>query len=158
TARWIALGVSVVEFLLSLVLWFKFDITTDQFQFVEMRPWTAGANIAYHLGLDGISLFMVILTAFLTPLCVLCSWQSITGRVRGYMVCFLLLEAMVVGVFCSLDALLFYLFFEGMLIPMFLIIGIWGGQRRIYAAYKFFLYTLAGSVLFLAAIVYLYLN
>ncbi len=109
------------------------------------------------MGIDGISLFMVILTTFLMPLCILCSWESIQMRVRGFMVSFLVLEALVIGVFCALDTVVFYLFFEGMLIPMYLIIGIWGGKNRIYASYKFFLYTLAGSVLFLIAIIYMYL-
>jgi NADH-quinone oxidoreductase subunit M len=123
---------------------------------VEKHEWFTGMNIGYYLGIDGISLFMVLLTTFLMPICILCSWESITKRVRAFMVNFLILEAFVIGVFCALDAIMFYIFFEGMLIPMYLIIGIWGGKDRIYAAYKFFLYTLAGSVLFLVAIVYLY--
>jgi len=152
----IALVITSATFLLSLLLWFGFNASTAQFQFEEMRPWFTGYHISYHLGIDGISLFMVLLTTFLMPLCILCSWESITVRVREFMMAFLVLETFVIGVFCSLDLVLFYLFFEGMLIPMYLIIGIWGGDRRIYAAYKFFLYTLLGSVLFLLAILYIY--
>jgi NADH-quinone oxidoreductase subunit M len=156
-ARYIALATSCFTFVLSLALWFGFDGTTADFQFVEKHNWFVGFNINYYLGIDGISLFMVLLTTFLTPICILCSWESITKRVRAFMVCFLVLESLIIGVFCALDVVMFYLFFEGMLIPMYLIIGIWGGAQRIYAAYKFFLYTLAGSVLFLVAIIYLYL-
>ena len=111
--------------------------------------WFIGFNVNYYVGIDGISLFMVILTTFLMPICILCSWKIDQTRVRAFMVNFLILEALVIGVFCALDVVVFYLFFEGMLIPMYLIIGIWGGKQRVYAAYKFFLYTLAGSVLFL---------
>ncbi|MBV8938350.1 MAG: NADH-quinone oxidoreductase subunit M [Alphaproteobacteria bacterium] len=157
-ARWIALGTTLVTFAVSLILWISFDPASADFQFVEFVPWFADANISYHLGIDGISLFMLLLTTLLMPLCVLCSWESITTRVRAFMACFLVLEAMLIGVFSSLDLFLFYFFFEGMLIPMFLIIGVWGGQRRIYAAYKFFLYTLLGSVLLLVAVVYIYLQ
>ena len=117
---------------------------------------SSGYNINYHLGIDGISLFMVLLTTFLMPLCILCSWESITRRTREFMIAFLLLESFVIGVFCALDLILFYVFFEGMLIPMYLIIGVWGGANRIYAAYKFFLYTLLGSVLFLHSVLYIY--
>lgn len=155
-ARQLALVTSVITLLLSLVLWSHFNPQTPDFQFVERQPWFGGYSIDYHLGIDGISIYMVLLTALLTPVCIVCSWQSITERVREYMVAFLVLESFVIGVFCALDMLLFYLFFEGMLIPMYLIIGIWGGERRIYAAYKFFLYTLLGSVLFLIAMLYLY--
>ncbi len=157
-SRYIALAVTVLTFFLSLPLWLGYDSSNGGFQFVELYSWFQGANISYHLGIDGISLFMVLLTTFLMPLAILCSWKSITHRVRSYMACFLALEGMLLGVFCSLDLFLFYLFFEGMLIPMFLIIGVWGGQRRIYAAYKFFLYTLLGSVLSLVAIIYIYLQ
>ncbi len=156
-ARYIALFTTLVTFFASLLLWVGFDNASADFQFVEKHSWFAGLNIGYYLGIDGISLFMVLLTTFLMPICILCSWESITERVRGFMVCFLVLEAFVIGVFAALDVVMFYIFFEGMLIPMYLIIGIWGGKQRIYAAYKFFLYTLAGSVLFLVAIVYLYL-
>ena len=155
-ARYIALFTTCVTFFASIFLWTSFDTTTANFQFVEKQDWFTGLNISYHLGIDGISLFMVLLTTFLMPICILCSWESIKHRVRAFMVSFLLLEAMVIGVFCALDTIIFYGFFEGMLIPMYLIIGIWGGNRRIYAAYKFFLYTFAGSVLFLVAILYLY--
>ena len=158
TARYIALFTTITTFFVSLLLWIGFDSSSADFQFVEKAVWFKDLGINYHLGIDGISLFMVLLTTFLMPFCILCSWQSITKRVRAFMVNFLLLEAFVIGVFSSLDVIMFYIFFEGMLIPMYLIIGIWGGNRRIYAAYKFFLYTLAGSVLFLVAIVYLYLT
>ncbi len=157
-ARYIALFTTLVAFFTSLLLWVGFDSSSAEFQFVEKAAWFKDLGINYHLGIDGISLFMVILTTFLMPFCILCSWESITTRVRAFMVNFLLLEAFVIGVFSVLDVVMFYIFFEGMLIPMYLIIGIWGGNRRIYAAYKFFLYTLAGSVLFLVAIIYLYLT
>ena len=155
-ARWIALISSTAIFLLSLSLLFGFDNASTEFQFVEKAPWFVGYNIDYHLGIDGISLWMVLLTTFLMPICVLCSWNSIDKRVNEFMALFLILESLVIGTFASLDLLLFYLFFEAVLIPMYLIIGIWGGKNRIYAAYKFFLYTLAGSVLFLLAVLYLY--
>jgi len=155
-ARYIALFTTCITFVLSILIWGHFSSGTAEFQFVEKYEWLEGMHISYFLGVDGISLFMVLLTALLMPICILCSWRSVTLRVRAFMVNFLILESMVIGVFCALDAVMFYLFFEGMLIPMYLIIGIWGGNRRIYAAYKFFLYTLAGSVLFLVAIVYLY--
>ncbi len=157
-ARYIALFTTIITFFTSLGLWFGFDASSAKFQFVEKAQWFGDLGINYHLGIDGISLFMVLLTTFLMPFCILCSWESITTRVRAFMVNFLLLEAFVIGVFCVLDTVMFYIFFEGMLIPMYLIIGIWGGNRRIYASYKFFLYTLAGSVLFLVAIIYLYLS
>jgi NADH-quinone oxidoreductase subunit M len=152
----IAIVVTVATFLFSLLLWLNFNTTTSDFQFEENTAWFAGYNINYHLGIDGISLFMVLLTTFLMPLCILCSWETITKRVREFMIAFLVLEAFVIGVFCALDLLLFYVFFEGMLIPMYLIIGVWGGAQRVYAAYKFFLYTLLGSVLFLLAVLYIY--
>jgi len=155
-ARYIALFTTCLTFFVSMYAWMGFDSKTADFQFVEQSAWLQGLHVGYYLGIDGISLFMVLLTTFLMPICILCSWRSITVRVRAFMVNFLILEAMVVGVFCALDSIVFYIFFEGMLIPMYLIIGIWGGNRRIYAAYKFFLYTLAGSVLFLVAIIYLY--
>ncbi|MCI5049194.1 MAG: NADH-quinone oxidoreductase subunit M [Rickettsiales bacterium] len=155
-AKHAALWTTVVTFIASLIVWRHFDGSTHAFQFMERAPWFDGYNINFLLGIDGISLFMILLTTFLMPICILCSWEAITKRIREYMMAFLVLEAMVIGVFCALDMVLFYLFFEGMLIPMFLIIGIWGGDRRVYASYKFFLYTLAGSVLFLAALLYLY--
>ncbi len=151
-----ALWTSLVTFFASIALWVQFDASSHEFQFMEKVAWIPDFNINYRLGIDGISLFMVLLTTFLLPVCILASWESITKRVREFMISFLVLESFVIGVFCALDALLFYVFFEGMLIPMFLIIGIWGGTNRVYAAYKFFLYTLAGSVLFLVAILYLY--
>ncbi len=157
-ARYISLFTTLVTFAVSLLLWAGFDADSAKFQFVEKAEWFKDLGISYHLGIDGISLFMVLLTTFLMPFCILCSGQSITTRVRAFMVNFLLLEAFVIGVFSVLDTVMFYIFFEGMLIPMYLIIGIWGGNRRIYASYKFFLYTLAGSVLFLVAIIYLYLT
>jgi NADH-quinone oxidoreductase subunit M len=155
-ARYIALFTTLITFFASLVLWVGFDTSTSDYQFVEKHSWFAGLNIDYHLGIDGISLFMVLLTTFLMPICILCSSRSVEKRVRAYMINFLILETFLVGVFSALDVVLFYTFFEGMLIPMYLIIGIWGGNRRIYAAYKFFLYTFIGSVLFLVAILYLY--
>lgn len=149
---------TLVTFILSLGVWFMFDHETTAFQFVQRIPWFKGLGISYYVGLDGISLFMVILTTFLMPVCILAAWDSITQRVREFMMAFLVLESLIIGVFCALDMVLFYLFFEGMLIPMYFIIGIWGGNNRVYAAYKFFLYTLAGSVLFLIALLYLYFN
>ncbi len=155
-ARWVALISTVLLFLLSLSLLSGFDATSTAFQFTENVPWFKGYNINYHVGIDGISLWMILLTTFLMPICVLCSWSSIDKRVGEFMALFLVLESLVIGTFAALDLLLFYLFFEAVLIPMYLIIGIWGGQNRIYAAYKFFLYTLAGSVLFLLALLYFY--
>ncbi len=155
-AKIFALLTTLVTLGLTIYLHQHFDGTTPAFQFTELYPWFEGYNINFHLGVDGISLWLIILTALLMPVCILCSWNSIDTRVNSFMICFLVLEALVLGVFMALDALLFYLFFEGMLIPMYLLIGIWGGANRIYAAYKFFLYTLAGSVLFLIAILYLY--
>ncbi|MCH9019184.1 MAG: NADH-quinone oxidoreductase subunit M [Proteobacteria bacterium] len=157
-ARNVALWTSLFTFALSLLLWVGFDTTTADFQFAEQAPWIAGYNINYHLGVDGISLFFILLTTFLTPLCVLVSWQAITDRVKEYMIAFLVMETMMVGVFSALDFVLFYLFFEGTLIPMFLIIGVWGGPRRVYSAFKFFLFTLLGSVLFLLAILTIYFH
>jgi NADH-quinone oxidoreductase subunit M len=153
-ARFIALWTTLVTFALSLVLWRDFDPTTAQFQFVEQRAWLG--VIKFHMGVDGISLPFVLLTTLLMPLCILASWVSITERVKEYMIAFLVLETLMLGVFTSLDLVLFYLFFEGGLIPMFLIIGIWGGPRRVYASFKFFLYTLAGSLLMLLAIMAIY--
>ena len=153
-ARFIALWTTLLTFGLSLLLWRAFDPTTAQFQFLEERAWLG--TIKYRMGVDGISMPFVVLTAFLMPLCILASWQSIATRVKEYMIAFLVLETLMLGVFTSLDLVLFYLFFEGGLIPMFLIIGIWGGQRRVYASFKFFLYTLAGSLLMLLAIMAIY--
>ena len=155
-ARNVALWTSLITFVLSLLLWFGFDKTTAEFQFVQRVPWMPDFNIAYHVGIDGITLFFVLLSTFLTPICILASWRVIESRVKEYMITFLVLETMMVGVFSSLDFVLFYLFFEGTLIPMFLLIGIWGGPRRVYSAFKFFLYTLLGSVLLLLAILAMY--
>jgi NADH-quinone oxidoreductase subunit M len=152
--RWGTLWTTGVTFLLSLLVWGGFDNNAAGFQFVEMHGWLGGAA-SYQMGVDGISMPFVILTTFLMPICILASWY-VTKRVREYMIAFLVLETLMIGVFCSLDLVLFYLFFEAGLIPMFLIIGIWGGARRVYASFKFFLYTLLGSVLMLLAIIYMY--
>src|SRR5689334_22325734 len=154
-ARWIALWTTLVTFGVSLVLVWRFDPASPEFQFVEKHPWMGGLG-AYHMGVDGISLPFVILTTGLMPLCILASWEVIQTRVKEYMVAFLALETLMVGTFSALDLVLFYLFFEGGLIPMFLIIGVWGGPRRVYASFKFFLYTLLGSVLMLLAIMAMY--
>jgi NADH-quinone oxidoreductase subunit M len=155
-ARKTALWASTITFILSLWLWFKFDNSTADFQFVENVDWIPTFNISYHLGLDGISVLFVLLTTVLTPVCILASWQSIQDRVKEYMIAFLILETMMIGMFAALDMVIFYIFFEAVLIPMFLIIGVWGGQRRVYASYKLFLYTLLGSVLMLLAILVMY--
>ncbi|MBO6785009.1 MAG: NADH-quinone oxidoreductase subunit M, partial [Alphaproteobacteria bacterium] len=155
-ARWAALWTSLATFVISLLLWINFDPTTADFQFVEKFEWLPQLNISYHMGIDGISLFFVILSTFLTPICVLASWKAVTHRVKEYMIAFLVLETMMVGTFAALDFVMFYIFFEAVLIPMFIIIGVWGGPRRVYSAFKFFLYTLAGSVLLLAALLALY--
>jgi len=152
-ARWIALATTVITLAVSVLLVAQFDPSNPAYQFVENYVWFAGA--AYHLGVDGISILFVLLTAFLMPICILASWKSIETRVVEYMIAFLVLETLVIGVFTSLDLFLFYIFFEGTLVPMFLIIGIWGGANRIYAAYKFFLYTLLGSVLMLLAMLWM---
>ena len=157
-SRWAALWVSLFTFFESVYLWANFDQASPDFQFEELVPWIPTYNISYHMGIDGISLFFVLLSTFLTPLCILASWESIKVRVREYMIAFLILETFMVGMFCALDFVVFYVFFEAVLIPMFLIIGIWGGPRRVYAAFKFFLYTLLGSVLMLLALIALYLD
>ncbi|MGU3493143.1 NADH-quinone oxidoreductase subunit M [Xanthobacteraceae bacterium A53D] len=154
-ARWVALWTTVVTFVVSLLLLPGFDAAAPGFQFVEKKPWL-GEIAAYHMGVDGISLPLVILSTFLMPFCILASWESVTKRVKEYMICFLVLETMMVGTFCALDLVLFYFFFEAALIPMFIIIGVWGGARRIYASFKFFLYTLLGSVLMMLAIMAMY--
>ncbi|PWS34934.1 NADH-quinone oxidoreductase subunit M [Falsiroseomonas bella] len=151
-ARWTALWTSLITFALSLILWFRFDPSTADFQFVERAAWLPEFGVNYHMGVDGISVLFVLLSTLLTPICILASWESVQTRVRDYMVAFLVLESMMVGMFCALDFVVFYIFFEAVLIPMFLIIGVWGGARRVYAAFKFFLYTLAGSLLMLLAI------
>ena len=157
-ARAVALWTSGITFLLSLLIWGSFDPTTHDFQMVEQAEWFVGFNINYHVGVDGISLWFVILSTLLTLLCVISSWHSIQTRIKEFMVAFLIMDTFMVGVFCALDMVLFYIFFEGILIPMFLIIGIWGGPNRVYSAFKFFLYTLLGSVLFLVAILVLYFH
>lgn len=153
--RWVALWATLVTFVISLLLLFGFDASGTEFQFVENTPWL-GDIANYRMGVDGISLPFVLLTTLLMPMCILASWESIHVRVKEYMICFLVLETLMIGTFSSLDLLQFYIFFEGGLIPMFLIIGIWGGKRRIYATFKFFLYTLAGSVLMMLAIMAMY--
>jgi NADH-quinone oxidoreductase subunit M len=151
-ARWAALWTSLIVFLLSLTLWFRFDVTEAGYQFTESHDWLPEFGVGYRMGVDGISVLFVLLSTLLTPICILTSWESIKVRVREYMLAFLILETMMVGMFSSTDFVMFYMFFEGVLIPMYLIIGVWGGQRRVYAAMKFFLFTLAGSVLMLLAL------
>ena len=153
-----ALGITVADFILSLFLLTGFSSTTAEMQFVEKKTWINAFGAYYHIGIDGISLFMVILTTFLTAICVLASWSYIQKKVKEYMFAFLFLSTGMIGVFVALDLLLFYLFWEAMLIPMYLIIGVWGGERRIYAALKFFLFTMVGSVLMLVAILVLYVK
>ena len=154
--KWAALWTSIGTFVLSCLIWFQFDHSTSQYQLVEKYKWFNDFNFYYHVGVDGISLFMILLSTFLTPFCILASWENIKTRIKEYMIAFLFLETVMIGMFCSIDILLFYVFFEAVLIPMFLIIGIWGGERRIYASFKFFLYTLLGSVLMLIAIIFIY--
>ena len=154
--KWAALWTSIGTFVLSCLIWFQFDHSTSQYQLVEKYKWFNDFNFYYHVGVDGISLFMILLSTFLTPFCILASWENIKKRIKEYMIAFLFLETVMIGMFCSIDILLFYIFFEAVLIPMFLIIGIWGGERRIYASFKFFLYTLLGSVLMLIAIIFIY--
>jgi NADH-quinone oxidoreductase subunit M len=154
-ARWTALWTTLITFIISLILVWRFDPVSADFQFLEKHAWL-GSNISYAMGVDGISLPFVVLTTALMPISILASWTSIQLRVRDYMIAFLVLETLMVGTFCALDLVLFYLFFEGGLIPMFLIIGVWGGPRRVYASFKFFLYTLLGSVLMLLAIMAMY--
>jgi len=153
-ARWTALWVTLLTFAASLLIWVNFDTHEAGFQFVESHNWIGAFK--YKMGVDGISMLFVILTTFLMPICILASWGSVESRVREYMIAFLVLESLMIGVFCALDLVLFYIFFEAGLIPMFLIIGIWGGKRRIYASFKFFLYTLLGSVLMLLAMMAMY--
>ncbi len=153
-ARWIALWTTLITFFVSLLIWVNFDKTAAGFQFVEEHAWLG--PLKYKMGVDGISMLFVILTTFLMPLCILASWESVQDRVKEYLIAFLVLETLMLGVFCALDLVLFYLFFEGGLIPMFLIIGVWGGKRRVYASFKFFLYTLLGSVLMLLAMMAMY--
>ncbi|MBO6553055.1 MAG: NADH-quinone oxidoreductase subunit M [Roseitalea sp.] len=153
--RMVALLTTVFTFLVSLLIWAGFDTSNPGFQFVEEAAWLGG-GLTYRMGVDGISMLFVILTTFLMPICILASWDAIKDRVKAYMLAFLILETLMIGVFCALDIVLFYVFFEGGLIPMFIIIGVWGGKRRVYASFKFFLYTLLGSVLMLLAIMAMY--
>jgi len=157
-AKAVALWTAGITFLLSLMIWGNFDNSRSDFQLVEKSEWLAGLNINYHVGVDGISLFLILLSTLTTLICIGVSWESVQTRVKEYMVAFLVMETFMVGVFCALDFVLFYIFFEGILIPMFLIIGVWGGPNRIYSAFKFFLYTLLGSVLFLVAILVMYMQ
>jgi NADH-quinone oxidoreductase subunit M len=154
--RWIALVASTLSFLVTLPLVSGFDTGTAAMQFQESLPWIERFNVHYRLGVDGLSVWFVLLTAFMTVIVVISAWEVITERVNQYMGAFLILSGLMVGVFCALDGLLFYVFFEATLIPMYIIIGVWGGPRRVYAAFKFFLYTLLGSLLMLVALVYLY--
>ena len=153
--KYISIFISIVNFILSVYLWYQFDKSNPTFQFVENRDWIYGF-INYKVGVDGISILFIILTTFITPLCILSVNSTIKNRLKDFLVAILIMESLMIGVFCSLDLVIFYLFFEGGLIPMFLIIGIWGGDRRVYSAFKFFLYTLLGSVLMLVAIIYIY--
>jgi len=153
--RNIAFLTSIFVFILSLIVWMGFDNQNPDFQMVEKIDWL-GFGIGYHMGVDGISVLFVVLSALLMPFCILASWESVQTRIKHYMVAFLILETMVIGVFCALDAVLFYIFFEGSLIPMYIIIGVWGGARRVYASFKFFLYTLLGSLLMLVAMMAMY--
>ena len=155
TSKYLALFVSLGNFILSLYLWYLFDSTTSDFQFLEERSWIKGF-INYKVGIDGISILFIILTTFITPLCVISVNNTIKNRLKDFLIAILIMESLMIGVFCSLDLVVFYLFFEGGLIPMFLIIGIWGGERKVYSAFKFFLYTLLGSVLMLIAIISIY--
>jgi NADH-quinone oxidoreductase subunit M len=156
--RWVALVGALVSFLVTLPLYGGFELGTAAMQYVEKTPWIGRLNINYHLGVDGISLWFVVLTAFINVVVVIAGWEVITRRVNQYMGAFLILSGLMIGVFCALDGMLFYVFFEATLIPMYLIIGIWGGPNKIYAAFKFFLYTLLGSLLMLVALIYLYIQ
>ena len=151
--RWLALGISLISFAVTLALWAWFDPAVGDFQFVERRPWIPAFGIDYYVGIDGISLLLVVLTGFLTPIALLSSWHGIEKKVKEFAVFMLVLEAAMIGVFVSLDLFLFYVFWDAMLIPMYFLIGIWGYDQRIYAAIKFMLYTMAGSVLMLVAII-----
>ena len=156
--RWAALFSALLSFFLCVPLYTDFDTSSASMQFVENTPWVLRFNMAYHLGVDGISLWLVLLTSFITLVVVISAWEVITERVHQYMGAFLVLSGVMIGVFCALDGMLFYVFFEATLIPMYLIIGIWGGPNKIYAAFKFFLYTLMGSLLMLVALIYLYIQ
>jgi NADH-quinone oxidoreductase subunit M len=151
-ARWTALWTSLIVFAISCVLWVRFDKSVAGYQFAEDAPWLPEFGVGYRMGVDGVSVLFVLLSTALTPICILAAWESIHARVREFMIAFLILETMMVGMFCAADFVLFYVFFEGVLIPMYLIIGVWGGPRRVYASIKFFLYTLTGSVLMMLAL------
>ena len=155
TIKYVALFTSTVNFLLSIYLWYLFDPSTSEFQFIEDRTWLVGF-VNYKVGVDGISILFIILTTFITPLCIISVNNTVKVKLRDFLIAILIMESFMIGVFCSLDLVIFYLFFEAGLIPMFLIIGIWGGPKRVYAAFKFFLYTLLGSVLMLVAIISIY--
>ena len=157
-ARAVALLTSIATFIVSLFIAVKFNSASPDFQFKETATWFPGTTISYAMGVDGISMWFVLLSTFLTPICILSAFGAVKTRVKEYMVCFLVLETMMVGMFCALDLVLFYIFFEAVLIPMFIIIGVWGGPRRVYAAFKFFLYTLLGSVLMLLAMLAMYFD
>ena len=154
--RWTALIGAIAGLLVTLPLVMQFDLVAVGLQFQEVLPWISRFNVKYHLGVDGISVWFVVLTAFITVVVVIAGWEVITERVSQYMGAFLILSGLLIGVFCAADGLLFYVFFEATLIPMYIIIGVWGGPRRVYAAFKFFLYTLLGSLLMLVAVIYLY--
>jgi NADH-quinone oxidoreductase subunit M len=154
--KYMALYTSLFTLAFAVFMYLKFDGTQAGFQFVEKSSWLKPLGINYHMGVDGISMFFILLAAFLTPVCIVSAWEAIETRVREFMIAFLVLETFMIGTFCALDSVLFYVFFEGVLIPMFLIIGVWGGRRRVYSAYKFFLYTLLGSVLMLIALLAMY--
>jgi len=154
-SKHVAIFSSLANFLLSLFLWFSFDTSTSNFQFVEKKSWIEGL-INFQLGIDGISILFILLTTFITPICIFSGIHSIKFKIKEFLIAILVLETLMLGVFCSLDLVIFYLFFEGGLIPMFLIIGIWGGDKRVYSAFKFFLFTLLGSVLMLIAIISIY--
>ena len=155
SSKYVALFISLANFILSIYLWLIFDKSSINFQFVENREWLSGF-INYKVGVDGISILFILLTTFITPICIISVISTIEHRLKDFLIAILIMETLMIGVFCSLDLIIFYLFFEGGLIPMFLIIGIWGGERRVYSAFKFFLYTLLGSVLMLIAIISIY--
>ena len=155
-SRWMALWVSILTFLLTIPLYAGFDASTAQMQFVENAPWIPMFNVNYHLGIDGISMPLILLTSFITILVIIAGWEVIQYKPSQYMAAFLIMEGVMIGVFAALDAMLFYVFWEAMLIPMFIIIGVWGGPRRVYATIKFFLYTFLGSVFMLVALIYMY--
>ena len=154
-SKYVAAFSSVANFFLSIFLWYSFDISTSEFQFVEEKNWMEGF-INFQLGIDGISILFILLTTFIAPICIFSGIHSIKFKIKEFLIAILVMETLMLGVFCSLDLVIFYLFFEGGLIPMFLIIGIWGGPKRVYSAFKFFLFTLLGSVLMLIAIISIY--